>query len=216
MSTRRKIHLAVGAAIGGVLFLCLACFGGTTALSAFGILPTPGPTTAATVRPTKPPGPTPTPRQFVHDPTPYPSTTDRFVFLVRSAYWTNRADLVPPAGQRYLLLSVEVRPNGRADKKWQGGAVYEPNFQLVAGDKELTPDKAARETIGARGFGDMLGTTITASKGQTRTLIFLVPADQEHFRLQYAHGGVRPIEFTLRLPAIPPPAEEPLPPESTD
>src|SRR3954452_15036050 len=100
MSTRRKIFLAVGAAIGGVLFLCLACIGSTTALSAFGILPTPGPTTEATGRPTKAAGPTATPPQFVHDPTPRPSISDRYTFLVNSAYRTNRSDLVPPPGQR--------------------------------------------------------------------------------------------------------------------
>ena len=217
MSTPRKILIALGAALGGFLLLCILLIAGTTALSAVGILPTPEATRERTPGPTKTPGPTASPAQFIHDPTPYPSSNDRFTLLVYSAYWTNRADLPPRPGERWLLLLVQVSPNRRASKQFQGGTVYESSFRLVVNGNELSPDKAARETIDARGFGDTLGTSI--SRSDRRTLIFSVPDTAEHFQLRLTGGSADPITFTLRLPPsgaatpIPAPAPEATPAE---
>lgn len=199
MSTPRKLLIGLAATIGGLIVACIALLVATTTLSAVGILPTPEPTQPKTPRSTSIPGPTPTPAQFIHDPTKSPGSNDRFTLLVSSAGWTNRADLQPPPGQRYLLLLVQVSPNPRASKQFQGGTVYESSFRLVVNGTQLAPDQAARETIDARGFGDTLGTTIKSR--QRRTLIFLVPDDAERFELRLTSGSADPITFTLRLPA---------------
>lgn len=198
MSVQRKLLIALGATFGSCLLLCVLLVAGTTALSAVGILPTPEPTRERTPTATRTPGPTATPPQFIHDPTPYPETNDRFTLLVASAYRTNRADLPPRPGERYLLLSVQVSANRRASEQWRGGTVYESSFRLVANGRELQPDKAARETISARGFGDTLGTSI--SVWERRTLIFSVPDTAEQFELRLTGGSADPITFTLRLP----------------
>jgi hypothetical protein len=198
MSLQRKLLLAIGATIASCLLLCIVLVVGTTALSAVGILPTPEPTQARTPGQTNTPRPTATPAQFIHDPTPRPETNDRFTLLVASAYWTNRADLPSRPGERWLLLSVQVSANRRASEQFRGGTVYESSFRLVVNNTELSPDEAARETIGARGFGDTLGTSI--SSWERRTLVFSVPDTAEHFQLRLTSGSADPITFTLRLP----------------
>jgi hypothetical protein len=198
MSIQRKLLLALGAVLGSCLLICVLLVVGTTTLSAVGILPTPEPTQIRTPTPTRTPGPTATPAQFIHDPTPYPSSTDRFTLLVTSAYWTNRADLPPRPGERWLLLSVQVSANRRASESKRGGTVYESRFRLVVNNNELSPDTAAREVIGARGFGDTLGTTI--SSWERRTLVFSVPDTAESFTLRLTTGSADPITFTLHLP----------------
>lgn len=85
MSTPRKVLIGVAASLGGCMLLCAILVVGTTALSAVGILPTPEPTTVRTPTAIRAPGPTATPRQFVHDPTKSPSSNDRFTLLVVSA-----------------------------------------------------------------------------------------------------------------------------------
>jgi hypothetical protein len=199
MSTQRKLLIAIGALLGSCLLLCVLLVVGTTTLSAVGILPTPEPTQPRTPAPTKTPGPTATPAQFIHDPTPYPGSTDRFTLLIASAHWTNRADLPARPGERWLLLSVQVSANRRASEQNRGGTVYESRFRLVVNNSELSPDVAAREIIGARGFGDTLGTTV--SSWERRTLVFSVPDTAEQFQLRLTSGRADPITFTLRLPA---------------
>ena len=199
MSLQRKLLIALGATFGSCLLLCIILVVGTTTLSAVGILPTPEPTQLRTATPTRTPGPTATPAQFIHDPTPYPGSTDRFTLLVASAYWTNRADLPARPGERWLLLSVQVSANRRASEQFRGGTVYESRFRLVVNNSELSPDKEAREIIGARGFGDTLGTTV--SSWERRTLVFSVPDNAEQFQLRLTSGSADPITFTLRLPA---------------
>jgi hypothetical protein len=209
MATSRKLLIAVGATLGSCVLLCVVLLVGTTALSAVGILPTPEPTTARTPNPTKTPGPTPTPAQFIHDPTKRPDTLDRFTLLVNSAHWTNRTDLPARSGERYLILSVQVGANQRASKKNRGGTVYESSFRLVVGEQELQPDKAAREIIGSRGFGDTLGTSIKS--WERRTLVFAVPDNAEQFQLHLTSRSTDPVTFTLRLPAAGAPLPSDLP-----
>lgn len=210
MSLPRKMLIGIVVFLSSCVLLCAVLVVGTTALSAVGILPTPEPTTARTPTATRPPGPTPTPAQFVHDPTKRPNSTDRFTLLANAAYWTNRSDLPNRPGERWLLLSVRVSANSRASEQFRGGTVYESSFRLIANGQELQPDKGARETIGARGFGDTLGTSVKTG-WQQRTLVFSVPDTAEQFQLRLTGGSADPISFTLRLPApgVPPPSDLP-------
>ena len=209
MSTGRKLLLGIAALVGGFVLLCVLLIVGTTALSAIGILPTPEPTVARTPRPTQTPKATATPAQFVHDPVRSPGYSQSFSFRVYSAGWVTRADLPNRPGERWLSLLVQISPNQSASKSYQGGVVYESSFRLTVGDREIAPDKAARETMDSKGFGDTLGTSVTSI--QRRTLVFSVPDTEEHFGLRVDSSRAYPISFTLRLPASATPLPSALP-----
>ncbi len=209
MSTGRKLLIGIAALLGGFVLLCVLLLVGTTALSAVGILPTPEPTVAKTPRPTQTPKATATPAQFIHDPVRSPGYTQSFSFRVTSAGWVTRADLPNRPGERWLALLVQVSPNSKASKTYQGGVVYESSFRLTIDDREIGPDKAAREIMDSRGFGDTLGTSVKTI--ERRTLVFSVPDTAEHFGLRVDSGRAYPISFTLRLPASASPLPSALP-----
>ena len=209
MSTGRKLLIGIAALLGGFVLLCVLLLVGTTALSAVGILPTPEPTVAKTPRPTQTPKATATPAQFVHDPVRSPGYTQSFSFRVTSAGWVTRTDLPNRPGEHWLALLVQVSPNSKASKTYQGGVVYESSFRLTVAGRELEPDKAAREIMDSKGFGDTLGTSVTSI--QRRTLVFSVPDTEEHFGLRVTSNRAYPISFTLRLPATATPLPNALP-----